>query len=722
MMSVQQPMWNAVDQQVTRASLTALIRPATICVVGASGKRATRGNIAIQSLQSMGFPGQIIPVHPEATVIEGLRPVASIEALPPGVDVAFVAVPASTVSDVIRRLDRAGVRSAVVIAAGFSPEQDAELRAVAASADLLMHGPNCMGVLNFSDNVPLYSAGISGKVKTGPVALLAQSGSAAIAVMNTLDVGFSKVATVGSEFRVMAADYLDWLADDDATSVVGIILEAIQSPLAFAAAVRRVHAAGKSVVVLKVGRSSAGVLATQAHTGAMTTPATAYECFFRDLGVPTVADYDQFAAALTVLAASPLPPRGAGIAITGISGGETALMCDMAAETGVTLAAWSAETAAHISAALPGTTGQNPLDVWASVGQEGTGGHLAALTAIAAGPAVGIIACLQDMQETLPETLVERYLHPIGAATALRQITTKPVVMISPTHDKLHPKLAAALAEGGVPVLRGLWAGLGALRSLATAGDRAGHDAPAAAPHRYGPAAEALAGLKAEIRSHAGVLPGPLCLRVLESYGIPFVRSLTTGPDGVLPDGAAIDFPVVVKVASTAIAHRSDIGGVKLDVSEAGLADAIAAIRASVGAAKPDAAIDGFEIQEQVTDCVEALAGFTAMRPFGALTIVGTGGTLAELEADHASSLGPIEPDAATAMIASTRLGKVLGGYRNLIPKTQLSGLADLVCRLASLASDLSDVLAECDLNPVLVRKESGEVKVVDVLMVAASA
>jgi acyl-CoA synthetase (NDP forming) len=703
-------------QQTTRDALTALIRPVTICVIGASGKRATRGNFAIQSLQRMGFSGRIIPVNPQAAEIDGLPTVASIAALPRGIDVAFVAVPAGTVSAVIRQLDSAGVRSAIVITAGFSPEQASELRAVAVAANILMHGPNCMGVLNFTDNITLYSAGLASKVTAGPVALLAQSGSAAIALMNTLDIGFSKVATVGSEFRVTAADYLDWLADDPATTVVGVILEAIQAPDAFAAAVRRVHAAGKEVVVVKVGRSSVGLLATQAHTGAMIAPSTAYDCFFRNLGVPVAADYDQFAAALTVLAASPLPRPGTGIAIAGISGGETALMCDMAAETNVRIAAWSAETAARITTILPGTNGQNPVDVWASVGQEGTGAHLAALSALADDPAVGIIACLQDMQETLPDTLVERYLEPVRAAMSLRQTSTKPVVMISPTHDKLHPRLAAVLAAGGVPTLRGLWAGMGALRSLATAGDRS--EAIATAPI-CALAQDRLAALKAEIRRHTGVLPSPLCLQVLAGYGIPFVRSLMLRPDGILPDEAAIDFPVVVKVASRDIAHRSDIGGVKLDVSKAGLAAAIAAIRTSVTKAKPNATIDGYEIQEQITDCVEALAGFTMAPPFGALTIVGTGGTLAELEADHTSNLGLIDAERAAAMIGATRLGKVLNGYRNLIPTTDLAGLADLLCRLSVLAADLSDVLAECDLNPVMVRKGSGDVKVVDVLMVA---
>lgn len=699
----------------TRSGLDALLRPRSVCVLGVSARRATRGNMAIRSLQRIGFGGRILPIHPQAAALEGLDAVPSIEALPPGVDVAFVAVPAPDVADVVARLDRAGVRSAVVITAGFTAQQEAALKTLSARTALLMHGPNCMGVLNFSDGVPLYSADVPAKVKRGRVALLAQSGSAAIAVMNTMDVGFSKVVTVGSEFRLTAADYLSWLADDPETSVVGVILEAIQSPAAFAAAVRRVQAAGKSVVALKVGRSAVGAVAAQAHTGALITPFTAYECFFGDLGVAAVADYDQLAAALTALSAGP-PRAGTGVAVTGISGGETALMCDLVAEAGLAPAAWSDATAERIRAVLPGTTGRNPLDVWASVGQEAGDGHIQALQAIAADPAVGIVVAVQDLQASLPTSLSERYRHPIGAAIAVRKTAGKPVIVVSPTPDTLHPGLAAEMDAAGVPALRGMWAGLGALRALAAAGRASAPAAPGAPNLTPG----ALAALKAEIGGQRRVLPAPLCLRILTAYGIPFVRSVTVGPDCALPPGTPIAFPVAVKISSTGIAHRSDIGGVKLGVADQeALRGAIAAIRANVAAAAPHAVIEGFEIQEEMTGCVEALAGFTAAPPFGPLTVVGSGGTLAELEADRAPTLGVVTPERAMAMIAGTKLGKVLGGYRNLVPRTPLDGLASLVANLTRLGTDLADVVAECDLNPVLVRPGSGEAKAVDVLMVA---
>jgi acetyltransferase len=696
----------------TRAALTALLRPATVCVLGASARRATRGNMAIRSLQQQGFAGRILPIHPHVTELEGLAVTPSIQDLPPGVDVAFVALPAADVAAVCEQLDRAGVRAAVVITAGFTPEQEAVLRAVTARLAMLVHGPNCMGVLNLTDRVPLYSAATPPTLKPGGIALLAQSGSAAIAMMNTIDAGFSKVVTVGSEFRLTAADYLDWLADDPATEAIGVILEAIQSPAAFAAAVRRAQTAGKPVAVLKVGRSIVGSVAAQAHTGALITPSMAYDCFFRALGVPCVADYDQLAAALTTLTAYPTRPHGPGIAVTGISGGETALLCDMVAEAGLTLAAWSGDTAERLRTALPGTTGHNPLDVWASVGQEQTDGHIQALKALADDPAVGIILAVQDLQASLPASLVERYHHPMGVIAALPAYTTKPVLVLSPTPDPLEPGLAGMLQAAGVPALPGLWAGIGALRSLTTRPELQGETAPVLSD-------QVLTDLRAEIRQHTGALPAPLCQRILAAYGIPFIRSVPIGPDGVLPPGTAIAFPVVLKVSSADIPHRSDIGGVRLGIPDANaLREAAAAMAASIAATSPHAVIDGFEVQEQMTGCIEALAGFSLARPFGPLTVVGTGGVLAELEADRAASLGVIPPDRAAAMIATTRLGRRLAGYRNLILTTPLDSLAALVANLTHLAQDLSDVLAECDLNPILIQPGTGQAKAVDVLMI----
>jgi acetyltransferase len=176
-----------------------------------------------------------------------------------------------------------------------------------------------------------------------------------------------------------------------------------------------------------------------------------------------------------------------------------------------------------------------------------------------------------------------------------------------------------------------------------------------------------------------------------------------------------------VKVASRDVPHRSDVGGVQLGISDAAeLRAAMARIEANVRAHVPGAVIDGFELQEQLVDCVEAMVGFKATPPFGALVVVGMGGTLVELQADRALGLSPVSEAEAAGMIDRTRLGALLHGYRHLIPPTETAELVDLVCKLSILAAGLCDVLTECDLNPVLIRKGSGKVRVVDALFVAS--
>jgi succinyl-CoA synthetase alpha subunit len=227
-------------------------------VIGASSTRQTLGNIALDNLAAYKFPGQIIPVHDTAREVGNLPAVQSIEALPTSVDVALASVPAAGVADVVRRLDRRGVPTVIVNTSGFSIQQETELRGLLNETCILMHGPNCMGVINFTNATPIYTGGITSRVQPGPVALIAQSGSAAISLINSSTAGFSKVITIGSEYQVTGSDYLHWLASDPATSVVGVVLESIPHPDRFADAVDRVQSCGKSVVVLKVGRSATG--------------------------------------------------------------------------------------------------------------------------------------------------------------------------------------------------------------------------------------------------------------------------------------------------------------------------------------------------------------------------------------------------------------------------------------------------------------------------------
>lgn len=700
--------------------VTPMVRPRAVAVIGASAKRSTQGNVVLGNLKSWGYGGRIVPVHPQAGEIDGLAVVNSVATLGDDTDVAIVAIPAAQVPAMLRELEASPVRSAIVFSNGFTAEEEADMRAFGATSRLIVHGPNCMGLVNFNDSVPLYPSRPSLRLKPGRVALVAQSGSAAISVMNSTVIGLSKVVTVGSEFTVSAADYIRWFADDPETQVVGVVAESIKSARAFAAAAEAIHAAGKSLIVLKVGRSDVGVKATQAHTGALVSSADAYDAFFRETNIATVADYDELVASLECAAAARPMVGGTAIGIVGISGGQTALACDVAEAQGVAVAAFAGHTQASLRGFLPGTPGHNPVDFGAVVNVQDRK-IPEALEAVIADESVGAVVALQDTQESLNPATLQNYMNVLGIYAARGKASPKPLVVVSPTSENVDPGVRAMLADHGVPLIRGLHAGLKAVGNLAL-----GRPGPAGAWAKRQNVATAgsdeIAALKREVAQAQGTLGAALSFRLLRAYGIPLVKAIVVRDEAeALARAGEVGFPMVVKVASARIQHRSDVGGVVLGVADAdGLRDAIRTIAANVGRACPDAGIDGYELQAHLAGGIEAMAGFTAAAPFGQMVILGSGGTLVELLADRAVGLAPFDQAQARAMLDRTRLAKVLGGYRNLVPQTDMSGLIEVAVRLSRLAADFDGLLAECDINPVLVARGTGDVRVVDALFVRA--
>ncbi len=661
-------------------------------------------------------------MHPSADRIEGLPALRAISDLPPGVDTAVVAIPAARVLESLIALQQANVRSAIVFANGFSAEEEASIRAFGATSKIAIHGPNCMGLINFSDSVRLYPARPALRIRSGRCSLIAQSGSAAISVMNSISVGLSKVITVGSEFQLAASDYLAWLASDEATDTVGIVAEAVKDPVDFAAAVERIRVAGKGLVVLKVGMSELGSAAAKAHTGALITSSDAYYRFFAECGVAVVYDYDELVASLECFSQARTKGCKGGVAIVGISGGQTALACDIAEEADVKLARFETQTSEAVRSFLPGNSGENPVDLGATVQRE-LRRVPEALGVVLADRSVGALALLQDAQVSLNPYGLESYMEVIGIYRDVGKQAAKPVAVVSPTSESLHERIITVFSEAGIPLLRGLRAGLIAIKNLGIGEiGMAERWARMHSPNRpfYSPAAD---DLRQELCRVSGALPPELCVRVLKAYGLPFVRSVMVKDVREAMERAhEVGFPIAVKIASPDILHRSDVGGVMLGIDgRSELENAIARIAANVAAAAPQARIAGFELQEQFQGDAEAMVGFAATPPFGSLVVVGTGGTMVELQADKAVRLAPIERHDAASMIAATRLGKLLAGYRNLMPETDTSQLADLVVRTSQLAADLGDLLTACDLNPVLVHKGSGAVRLVDALMLSAA-
>ncbi|MDL9978372.1 acetate--CoA ligase family protein [Microbacterium sp. ASV49] len=701
-------------QELAARGITGLLKPTTIAVIGASPERSTLGNQVLRNLRIFGFGGTVIPVHPRAEALEGWAALPSVADLPDGVDVAVVSVRASRAVGVLRELAERGCPAAVLPAAGFSAEELAELQGALRDLPIVVNGPNCLGTLSAAASAPLWTAHIRSDFRTGNIALITQSGSAAISVTTTSDLGFSRVVSSGNELSLTAADYLSWLADDDATVAVGLVVESLNEPEKFRAAVCRVHAAGKRIVAVKVGRTSAGGRATQAHTGALVTGYDAYRALFRQLGVPLVRDYDELVATLQLYSQLGSGPVGGDrLAVMSISGGQSALACDIATEIGATIADFAPATAERVREALPGTTGENPVDIGASI-DERERRTAAAVEAVGDDPGVDSIVVVQDAQEKLPLTPDHDYIDHIRQIVAGARSAAKPVVVVSSTAAPVHPMLTDLVAGTNVTILRGLEPALVALSTLATAPAVVDADARAIV------AADLVVGLRDEIAEQHGPLPHALVQRILAAYGLPYARSrVVPDEDAAVAFAREVGFPLVVKITSQDVPHRVDVGGVVVGIrDEESLRTAVREIRDRMRAI-PHAVIDGYEVQTAVSGSIEAILGFTHEAPLGSMVVVGSGGSLAELVADRAVDLAPVSPEGARDLIAQTHLGRLLDGYRRLAEQTDVGPLADVIARFSALAADLGDLIVEADLNPTFIREGTGEITLVDALFIA---
>lgn len=701
----------------SRTAMERLFRPDRVAFIGASAKRSTAGgNQAIRNLVSAGFRGAVDIVNPSGGDIEGI-PVTTRVADLTAPDVAFVALPGTAVLETLIELEKIGCAAAVVPSSGLGANDQKAIRAFAEQASMIVHGHNCMGLINVVDRVPLWlDEGILVDVPAGNIALVAQSGSAAIFVARSAAPhGFSRIVSTGNELALDTADYLEWLAGDPETTVIGLVLESIQRPDAFREAVASCRRAGKPIVVLKVGRTDSGARATTAHTGAVVSDSAAYRALFDELDVAVAADYDELATSLQLL--SDLKGRslsGSRLGVVTISGGQAAMAADLADELGIELPALHSRVSASLLGVMPDVPANNPLDAGASV-VAGPSAYLDALDLVASDPGLDAVLVLLDCQAALSDTEIayeEEYL--MAARKVAARGDRLPVLVASSSSVDLHEQ-SLALLEGQVPLVRGL---RNALVAVAAAARNRALPEPTPRPDAV-PSPPVVEELRSKLLA-ADVVSSDLARQVLAAYGIGYVaRSPAADATEAVAAAERIGYPVVLKVDSPDLPHRSDVGGVRIGIRDADqLTAAAEEMRRAIALVRPEAAISGFEVQEQVDTTVEAFAGFVSDPVLGPTLAFGSGGVLVELLGDTIASTCPVGPDKVGALLEQTVLGRRLRGYRGLLPDTELTPVSELVSRLSWLAADLGDVISEVDLNPVLIEPGSGLVRIVDALLV----
>jgi acetyltransferase len=685
-----------------------LFAPRGVAVVGASRDETKLGFGVVRNLVNSGYTGAIRLVNPKADRILGHVCYPSILAAPDPIDLAVIIVPAASVPATLDHCGQRGVQAAIIVSGGFGETGPAgkrlerEIVETARRHGLRLLGPNCIGVID--THRPLNTTFIKSVPQPGDIAFVSQSGAICQAVIDWgtgMGFGFSRVASLGNQADISEAEVIAALAADPHTRVVTMYLEGVQSGRAFLDVVGSA-ARDKAIVALKVGRTDSGRRAVSSHTGALAGQEAAYNAAFQRCGVLRANNTEELFDWARALAWCP-PLRGENVAVLTNAGGPGILAADALEAAGLRLATLSESTRAALRAFTPPHASLiNPIDLLASAAPADYANALAAALADPGVDAVLVISVPPPIEDPTPVA---------EAIARVARGTPKPVVVAVMGEASVGGALKALRAVH-IPDVRFPERAASALAALLRHYRWMAHPPPAPAIFadvQRDQAARLLA------QAQSNLISGPAATAILQAYGI-------YGPCEVVvptPDAAAdwaekFGYPVVLKVASPDIAHKSDVGGVALDLADAeSVRLAFRRIVDSAQRARPDARIEGATMQPMLSKGQEVIVGVVRDEQFGPLAMFGAGGVEVEGQRDVAFGLAPLPRAEAEAMIDATFAGRRLRGFRN-IPPADREAAIDALLRLAQFAADFPQV-AEVEINPLRVQPEGQGAVALDV-------
>jgi len=652
--------------------------------------------------RTQGFAGPIHPVNPKGGEILGQRVYESLAAIGEPVDLVLVAIPPKYIPDLMHECAEVGCRAVIVISAGFGElgEEGAALQRrmveAAREHDIRIVGPNCLGVIRPDSQLNASFALMA--PRPGRIGLLSQSGALVTGLLSYAErerFGLSAAVSLGGKADVEDEDVMRWLGRDEHTGALAVYVEAFQEPRAFYEVARAI-AAEKAVVAIKGGTTAAGAKAASSHTGSLAGSQAAYRAAFAQAGVlqaPTIADFIGWSRAL----AQQPPAPGHRLAIVTNAGGPGVLAADAADRHGIALAQLSEQTLAALDGVLPSVwSHNNPVDV---IGDATPERYAAALAILGAAPEVdGLVVIMTVQAMTDPGATADAIARAHADPS-----WTKPLV--ASFIGLFGTEEGSYLDERGVPEFNTPERAVSAMGALMRRGAwlRRGEAEPAG---DFGMPAPDPSRARRILEDAAGEGQHNLDLararQVLASAGLTYNRSGTAhDEDEAARIAADVGYPVVVKVVSPDVLHKSDVGGVVLDVIDAdGVREACAGIRQRVGEHQPDARIDGFTIEQQVKG-TEIIVGMSRDPDFGPLLMCGMGGIFVEVYKDVAFRLVPLERRDALDMIDEIQAQPLLDGARKR-PKLDRAELAEVLLRISTLVTRMPDI-AELDVNPLVI-------------------
>jgi len=689
--------------------LERLFNARSVAVVGASRDKKKVGHSVLANLANYGFRGRIYPVNPKATRILGMRCHPDLGSIPGTVDTVVVCVPARFVPSVLEDAGKKGAKAAVVISAGFREigtegrELEARCIGIASGYGMRVLGPNCLGFINTRNG--LNASFAHAMPRKGPIAFFSQSGALCTAILDWSlgrGVGFSKFISLGNKADIDELDMLEHLSEDPHTSVILGYIEGVGRGREFIEAARRA-VKRKPVILVKSGGTAAGARAASSHTGTLAGSERAFEAVFRQTGILRAKGIrDLFGYAMAFAAGR--APDTDGLAVVTNAGGPGIIAADACERSGAEMAMLSSGTVAALRKALPHSAGfYNPIDV---LGDAGADRYKAALGAALEDPAVGGVLALLTPQAMTEVEKTSRVLVRLSKAA------DKPVLasyMGGPGVEKGMD----ILATGGVPSYEYPEEAIDAYDAMLRYRDSLARPEPV-----YGSYDVDRDAVRSVIdtanRDGIKELGERDARGVIEAYGFRLPKNVlaTTSAEAVKA-AREIGYPVVMKIASPDILHKTDVGGVALGLSsDDEVRKAFLRITSSARGMMPEAAVWGCMVQETVGGGREVILGMSLDPQFGPLVMFGSGGIYVEALGDVTFRVAPVDEASAREMITEIRAYPILRGVRGE-PPSDLDAVAESIMRLSQLATDFPEVV-ELDINPLVVWPEGGGTAAID--------
>ena len=689
-------------------NLEKLLRPKSVAVIGASDKPGF-GLSTCENLIRSHRQEDIFFVHPKRESVLGKKCYKSIADLPQQVDMCIILLNKSLVISTLEQAAACGCKAAIVYASGYGEtgdkEAEKELRETAERLDMAVMGVNCAGYISNNDDLFPFGMIVKRDARPGNIAIISQSGKISLNMMQVDYMNFSYLISAGNCSCIMVEDYISYLIDDPGTKVIGLYLEGVKDPEKFADVLRRAAEIRKPIVILKVGRSEAGSRVASSHTGSLSGSDKAFDALCRKFGIIRVDDIEELVQMCHMLSVMPELPAIPTISAMCLSGGETGVCADVGTLNGLEYPAFTEETLAKLTELLPDyASPANPLDMTATLSHDGPK-YAEVIKAIMQDPNVGMVLCGQTV---LPHQSEEDVIYPMsdGMVIAANE-RIKPVAVINFFNCDRDPVIRAKLEKAGVALLPAPGTAFKLLRHLMDMVKYKPEEKTLtlAVPHPAANGRVALSEYDSKME--------------LQDFGVKVPYSEVVKSEEQLERVCCeVSYPCVAKIESADILHKSDIGGVKLNLNNAmELREAYREVLKNAAERAPEAKINGVLVQPMLPKGVEVILGVNVDPQFGPMVLCGLGGVFVEVFKDVALYPAPLNKGEAMDMLRSLKGYKMLTGYRGG-EKCDVDALADLMVQVSEYAVANRDTLCEMDLNPVFVYGEGKGVEIADAVII----